>query len=169
MSHTFDTPTKKVFCFQLPTAWTFHICVVEMSQCLCLLCKNKWNKKHIQKKRSTSTLTSIPSENIDTQTIYPCFQQGHTFSKPSILGIYIKTSGVPIPSPETPKALGCDGARVVLVTIRRHQRQHQVRRRGFLTGSGWKRVDVKRMTSLHQVYNSCSCNYLGFTIIIDHH
>ena len=74
------------------------------------------------------------------------FKNGNTFSKPSILGIYIKTSGVYIPSPsETPKALGRDGARVVLIPIRRHQRQHQVRWRGFLRGSGWKRVDVGKI------------------------
>ena len=113
MSHTFDTPTKKVFCFQLPTAWTFHICVVEMSQCLCLLCKNKWNKKHIQKKKKYFNPYKYPLWKHRYPNYISMFKKGHTFSKPSILGIYIKTSGVPIPSPETPKALGlwrCQGS-----------------------------------------------------------
>lgn len=121
-----------------------------MSQCLCLLCKKRETKNTFIKNFNPC---KYPSENIDTQTTYLYSKRRGTFSKPSFFGICIvKLRGcTSLHHFETPKALGSDCAGVVLVTIRRHQRQHQVRWRGFLTGSGWKRVDVKRTTSLHQV------------------
>ena len=86
------TPQKKKGLL-FPTAWTFHICVIEMSQCLCLPCKNKWNKKTHSKKNKYFN----PCKYLPWKHRYPNYisisKNGNTFSKPSFFPSISKLRG----------------------------------------------------------------------------